>query len=116
MRAVALAVSVAMLGCFPHDARKQTYAKLVEGGAIVAGIAVEAIVNSGADCDQMVGVVSTADSCHTKASVYGDTGIALIIGGLLGFVATVSTADENKPAIVEIKAADKPADKPKLAL
>jgi hypothetical protein len=107
MRAVALTLSITLLGCFPHSARNRTFAKLGEGGAIVAGITLEAIINSGADCDQMGAVVMPNSACHDKATVLGDVGVGLILAGLLGFVATVSTAEDDKetpPASVEIKA------------
>ena len=52
--AVALVVSVALLGCFPHNPRARTYAKIGEGTALLAGIAVAAFANTGADCDEMV--------------------------------------------------------------
>src|SRR5579862_2031211 len=97
MRAVALMISISLLGCFPHNARRRTYAELAEGGAIVAGIVSEYFVNTGADCDIMSepGVPDTA--CHTKASALGDIGVALIVGGLLGFVGTISTAEDEPP-------------------
>lgn len=115
-RVVALLASFSLLGCFPHNARHRTYAKLGEGGAIVAGIVLEALVNSGADCDQMAGTATGSTSCHDKATLLGDVGVGLILGGLLGFVATISTEDEGRapPPVVEIKA-DR-ATNPKLAL
>jgi len=117
MRAVALLLTITtMLGCFPHNAQHRTYAKWAEGGAIVAGIAMEAVINSGADCDQMALPGQTTGGCHTKAAVLGDLGLALMLGGLLGFIATISTAEEDKtPPPVDIKA-EQPADKPKVSL
>ena len=117
MRAVALILSIALLsGCFPHNARKRTYAQLAEGGAIVSGIVIEALVNSGADCDQMGPVVNPNSDCRSKATIAGDIGLGLIIGGLVGFLATISTAEEDKTPIIEIKAETTPQDKPKLTL
>ena len=119
MRAVALILSFAILGCFPHDPRKRTYAQLVEGGSILTGVALEAVVNSGADCDLMQGGVTFSnESCHTKATILGNTGLALILGGLIGFLATISTAEEDKAQPpIDIKA-DKATntEKPKLTL
>lgn len=108
MRAVvALAVSASLLGCFPHSPRKRTYAQLVEGGSILAGIAISAIANTTADCDNMSSSpgVMDDDSCKSGAKWATTAGVVLIVGGLLGFVATVSTAEEDavKPKPVEIK-------------
>jgi hypothetical protein len=56
-----------------------------------------------------------SSSCHSHAEILGDVGVGLIIAGLLGFLATISTAedeDDNKPRI-EIKA-DQPRPVEKL--
>jgi hypothetical protein len=107
-RAVALLLttSLSLLGCFPHNAHKRTLAQLGEGGAVVGGIAMEAMLNTGADCDAMTMPGAPPDSnCHTNNTILGNIGVALILGGLLGFVATISTAEEEKaPPPVDIKA------------
>ena len=92
MRAVlASALSLSLLaGCFPTNPQYRTYAKLGEGAAIVGGIAMLYGVNSGADC--MNGPAGPDTSCKDKASVLGDVGLGLILVGLIGFIATVSTA------------------------
>jgi hypothetical protein len=95
--AVALLVSVSLLGCFPHNARHRTYAQLGEGAAILAGIAISAFANTAADCDQMGGPGMDDSGCKSTAKWASTAGVTLILGGLLGFVATVSTA-EAKPA------------------
>jgi hypothetical protein len=103
---VALVVSVSMLGCFPHSPRKRTIAQIGEGAAILAGIAISAFANTTADCDNMDGVsgLNQGDDCRTGAKWATTAGVALVVGGLLGFVATVSTAQEEpKPKPVEIK-------------
>jgi hypothetical protein len=116
---VALLVSVSMLGCFPHNPKARTYAQLGEGAAIVAGIAISAVANTGADCDEMAMPGIDDMGCHDKAKWLTTAGVVLIVGGLLGFVATVSTAeDQDKPKPIEIKdvshkAEEKPAT-PKL--
>jgi hypothetical protein len=93
-----LAVSMFSAGCFPKDPQKRTYAKIAEGGALVAGIAISAFANTGADCDNMnMNPGQDPADCRTKAKWLGTLGVALILAGLLGFVATVSTAeDEDK--------------------
>src|SRR5262245_17195111 len=105
MRAVALLLSVTMLGCFPHDPHARTTAKLVEGGSILAGIGLNFLVNSGADCDVMA-MPGVMDNCKTKGAVLGDLGFGLILAGVVGFIATVSTADDDKPTPppIDIKA------------
>lgn len=102
--AVALLVSVSLLGCFPHNPRARTYAKAGEGAAILAGIAISALAGTSADCDEMSMAGIDDSGCHTKAQWLGTAGVVLIVGGLLGFVATVSTAeDDPTPKPVEIK-------------
>jgi hypothetical protein len=95
--AVALLCSVTVLvGCFPNNPQHRTYAKYAEGAALVAGIAVSAFANTGADCDQMEMPGPNVDdtSCRTNAKWLGTLGLFLILGGLLGFVATISTAED----------------------
>ncbi len=101
-------LSVSLLGCFPHNEKARTYSKLVEGGLILAGIGAEAIASrhTGANCDQMSGQIGYNESCHTDSTIYGGVGLALILAGLTGFVATVSTAEDDKvtPPPIDIKA------------
>lgn len=110
--AVALLVSISLLGCFPHNPKARTYAKAGEGVAILAGIAISAFANTTADCDvdNMPGVDDSG--CRSQAKWLSTAGVVLIVGGLLGFVATVSTAEEEaKQKPVEIKdVTSKPAE------
>ncbi len=94
--AVALLLSFSMLGCFPNNPRARTIAKWVEGGAVVSGIAISAIANTGADCDAdpNPGPNDPMDDCRTTAKWLSTLGVTLILGGLLGFVATISTAED----------------------
>lgn len=95
-----------MLGCFPHSARNRKIAQIGEGTAILAGIAISAFANTTADCDNMMMIpgVNAGNDCRTGAKWATTAGVALIVGGLLGFVATVSTAQEDpQPKPVEIK-------------
>lgn len=93
--AVALAVSISLLGCFPNNARHRTYAKLGEGAALIAGIAIAALANTGADCDTMHMMEQENEKCRTTAKWLGTAGVVLILTGLLGFVATVATAEDD---------------------
>jgi hypothetical protein len=110
--AVALLLSVSLLGCFPHNPKARTYAKIGEGTALLAGIAISAFVNTTADCDldKMPGVPD--GDCRSQAKWLSLTGVVLVVGGLLGFVATVSTAEEApKPVVVpDDTAAAKPVE------
>jgi hypothetical protein len=112
MRAVALLTSLSLLGaggCFPHDPHARTIAKLSEGGAIAVGIGLLALAGTGADCDAMtMGALGSNDSCHTKATVLSDIGLALLLGGLSGFIATVSTAEEDRPVPTTVITAPPP--------
>jgi len=111
-RAVALLLSVSLLGCFPHDPRKRTYAQLTEGGLIVAGIVVGATSNTSADCDMMATQGTMNKSCKDKAQLMSTLATVLVVSGLLGFVATISTAEDDKKPTppIEIKAnEEKPA-------
>lgn len=95
--AVALLISVSLFAaaCFPNNARHRTYAKLAEGGALVAGIGMLYVVNSGADCMAMPGGMPDND-CKDRATLIGNIGLGLILVGLIGFIATVSTSDDDK--------------------
>jgi hypothetical protein len=101
--AVALLVSLTLISCFPHNPRARTFAKIGEGTALLAGIAVAAFSGTGADCDEMVQPGTDTSSCKNKATILSAIGVTLIVAGLLGFVATVSTAQDDKA--VEVKPA-----------
>ncbi len=114
MRAVASLLSIALLGCFPHNPKARTYAKITEGSFIVGGVAMEFLANSktGADCQMMSSIGNPQTSCHTTGTILGGVGLGMILAGLTGFIATISTAEEEKapPPRVEVKA-QPPADK-----
>lgn len=117
MRAAPLLLSLSLLGCFPHNTKNRSYAKLAEGGSLAAGIAMLAIVNSGADCSPTQGDRAGAPDCHTNATIVGDIGLGLILAGMVGFVATVSTSpnDDGKPVPAALPtAAQEPTPTPKL--
>ena len=91
-------MTMTLAGCFPHDPHKRTIAKFAEGGALVGGIAISAFANTGADCDNNANMPGQDPSnCRSTAKWLSTLGVTLILAGLLGFVATVSTAeDEDK--------------------
>src|SRR5690242_6092886 len=93
----ALAILLALSACYPHNAHKRTLAKYSEGAALVTGIALEFAANSEADCDQAK-VAGMADgNCGVKGAVIGDAGVGLMLAGLIGFIVTVSTSEEDAP-------------------
>lgn len=94
--AVAVALTLTLSGCFPNSAKHRTYAKIGEGAALASGIAILYVANTGADCDQMR-MVGEDSSCRTNASIIGTVGLGLILAGLGGFIATVSTSPDDKP-------------------
>jgi hypothetical protein len=101
----ALSLSLVTLGgCFPHNAHHRTIAKWSEGGALVAGIALGAVASTGADCDTMGSVEQSTSGCRMGGTILSTASLILITGALLGFVATVSTADDEdgnaKPVII----------------
>lgn len=103
--AVALAVSISLLGCFPNNARHRTYAKIAEGTAVVGGIVISAVGNTGADCDQMTD--EQREDCRSTARLLSTIGVVLILGGLLGFVATVSTAQDDSESTPRVISREK---------
>ena len=107
-------LSVSLLGCFPHNEKYRTYSKYAEGGFILAGIGAEVLANrhTGAACDMMTGQIGYNADCHQTNEVYGGVGLAMILVGLTGFIATISTAEDDKtsePGPVIIKAQQQPA-------
>jgi hypothetical protein len=119
--AVALLLASSLVaGCFPHNGRNRTIAEIVEGGIAVSGVVVESLVQSGADCTTMHTAPGEPPlQCESNASVGGGIGVALILAGVVGFIATISSAeDDDKPPVIEIKAKPEvpaPAEPPPIA-
>lgn len=95
MRAVALTLSIALFGgCF-NNPQHRTLAKVGEGVAIVAGIALLAFANTSADCSEGgLGSMPNED-CENRASLISSVGLGLILVGMVGFVVTVSTSPDD---------------------
>ncbi|MEP6863974.1 MAG: hypothetical protein ABJE66_25325 [Deltaproteobacteria bacterium] len=104
--ALMLAGSMMLPGCFPHNSRNRTISEIVEGGLSISGVVVEGVVQSGADCDMTHAPGAPPVSCKQNASLGGGIGVALILAGVIGFIATISTSedDDDKPKPIEIKA------------
>lgn len=106
--ALVLASSLAA-GCFPHSRRNTTISEIIEGGIAISGVVVEGFVQSGADCNQMVTAPGAPKAqCASNASTGGGIGVALILAGVVGFIATISAFEDDvansTPPVIEIKA------------
>jgi hypothetical protein len=112
MRAVALTLCISLVACFPNNPRARTISKISEGGAVLAGIVLLAVSNSGADCEAK-GQPGVPDSnCRSNEGAISDIGLGLILVGLAGFIATVSTTPDDKPPQPILIEAPKPDPKP----
>lgn len=105
MRAAVSCVATAgllMAGCFPHNPRARTISELAEGAVILGGIAVLAVSNAGADCEAR-GLPGVPDSnCKGTSDLATTAGLSMLIVGLVGFIATISTAQvDKKPVTIE---------------
>ncbi len=89
-------LTLSMVACFPGQPKHQRYAKLTEGGFLVGGIAILAVANTGADCDMMARLPGENADCKSSAGFQGGIGLAMILAGLVGFAATVATAEPPK--------------------
>lgn len=101
MRGVALLLSLTLslpaAGCFPNNARHRTYAKIGEGLSLATGVGILLATRStGADCAPTPG--KPYADCRAEASTISAVGLGLILAGLIGFVATISTTPDDKPA------------------
>ena len=112
MKSAVALILVASLGtgCFPHSSRNRTISEIVEGGVSVSGVVLEGFAQSGADCDMSHAPGAPPVTCKQNASTIGGIGVALILAGLVGFIATISTSedDNDTPKPIEIKAAPAP--------
>ena len=96
--AAVLSLTLATSACFPHNPKARTYAKLGEGVSLAAGIVVLSFAKTGADCEMMNKFGQGDSSCKNTANLESAIGFGLILLGLGGFIATVSTAEVEKPA------------------
>jgi hypothetical protein len=109
MRAATILLLFGLLsGCFQHNAKHRRYTKLGEGAAIATGILVLSVAPTGADCRHV------DQSCNDRANIAGTAGLALILGGLLGFAITTMTTPDEAPPPAPL--ATKPLFKPAPAL
>lgn len=95
----------ASVGCFPHNARNRTIAEIVEGGVAVSGVVVEALTQTGADCQTTSAPGEPKMMCQDSASLGSGVGVVLILAGLVGFIATISSSEDDtdaqKPVIIK---------------
>lgn len=94
MRVIAVLTCLALCACFPNNPKHRTYAKLVEGGFIAGGIGLLAFSSTQADCDMDVGLGMPKQDCQSRAGLISGIGLTLILLGMVGFAATVTTAIE----------------------
>ena len=95
MRAVALVLCLTFTACFPNNAKHRTYAKITEGAFIAGGIGMLAVSSTQADCDQDVGLGMPKQDCKSKAGLISGVGLTMILLGMVGFAATVTTAVDD---------------------
>ena len=95
MRAVAVLLSLSLVACFPNNARHRTFAKIAEGGLVAGGIAILAVSNTQADCDLNSRPGMSMD-CKSSRGFVSGLGLALIVAGMVGFFATVTTEPDDK--------------------
>jgi hypothetical protein len=86
--AVVAAVALLATGCFPHNKKHRRIAYAVELGVLGTGVAVLALSPPGADCDR------DDDACLSRANTLSGIGVFLLLAGLGGLVATISSAEE----------------------
>ena len=116
MRYALVALLVSLTACFSHNAHHRRIAKWSEGGALAAGIIMLSVANTGADCTTGPAARDSYDSCRSNATIVGDVGLALILGGLVGFgITQMTTPDETLPPPRPL-AAEADPDAPKPAL
>jgi hypothetical protein len=98
--ASALVVSVSLMGCFPHSARNRAIAEITEGALVAGGVVLEAGVTTQADCQAQTGM-----GCSSSSGAAGGIGLGMILLGLVGFIATISSSDDKPtPPAIDIKA------------
>jgi hypothetical protein len=116
MRYALVALLLVVTACFPHNARHRKIAKWSEGGALAAGIVMLSVANTGADCTGGPSARDSLDGCRRNATLIGDVGLALILGGLVGFgITQMTTPEETAPPPKPLAAqADPDAPKPTL--
>jgi hypothetical protein len=111
MRLVALLTCLTLLGCFPNNPKHRTYAQIVEGAMLAGGVAILAVSNTGADCDMTVKLGMPKEDCKSTASLLSGIGLALVVGGLVGFMATIATIDSKSPQVGQTKTDQTKTDK-----
>ncbi|MBA2540251.1 MAG: hypothetical protein H0V17_11490 [Deltaproteobacteria bacterium] len=99
MRVIAMLTCLALCACFPNNPKHRTYAKLVEGGFVAGGIGLLAFSSTQADCDMDIGLGMPRMDCKSRAGLISGIGLTMILLGMVGFAATVTTAvDDPTPA------------------
>ena len=97
MRWLAVLLSLSLCACFPNNHKHRTIAKLTEGGLVAGGVVLLAVSNTQADC---MGDMFPGDQreCERDAGTISTIGFGMILVGLIGFIATVSTQPDDPPS------------------
>jgi len=90
--ALTLAAGLFSGGCFPHSARNRAIAEIAEGVLLAGGVGLEATVTTTADCQAEL---SPDPNCGKSGSRNSAIGVAIILTSLVGFIATISSAEDQ---------------------
>lgn len=91
--ALALTLVAAMVGgCFPHSPKKRMIAEIIEGALVAGGVGLEATVTTTADCQANLDATA---SCSATGQRNGAIGVAMILTGIVAFIATISSASDD---------------------
>ena len=106
--ALTLATGLLGAGCFPHSARNRGIAEIIEGAVLAGGVILETQVTTTADCQADV---SPPPNCGANGTRNGSIGVAMILTGLVAFIATISSAEVESSAPIITNSAP-PAPRP----
>jgi hypothetical protein len=99
MRWLAVLLTLSLLsGCFPNSHKHRTIAKITEGALVAGGVVILAVSNTQADCSGMSMIPGVREDCESSAGTASALGLGMILVGLIGFVATVSTQPDDPPS------------------
>ena len=101
MRAVALLLCLTVsTACFPNNPKARFYSKLAEGAVAIAGVALLTNAKTSADCRPLPGRPDT--DCASSANTRSDIGFGMILAGIVGFIVTITTEVDDKPAPIAV--------------
>ena len=99
MRWLAVLLTLSLCtGCFPNNGKHRTIAKITEGAFVAGGVAILALSSTQADCNTSSMIPGVREDCEADAGSLSALGFGMILVGLIGFIATVSTQPDDPPA------------------